>query len=85
MSACLGPFRTFPSTLPAACTSLGFHSDRLLQRDAVVGHVGNPKLEQESIEGTHAQETPAYQRRPTTLYEVQGSNPPIRALYMQLA
>ena len=47
--------------------------------------IGNPKLEQETIEGTHAQETPAYQRRPTTLHEVQGGNPPIRALYMQLA
>ena len=47
--------------------------------------MGNPKLEQETIEGTHAQETPAYQRRPTTLHDVQGSNPPIRALYMQLA
>ena len=46
---------------------------------------GNPKLEQETIKGAHAQETPAYQRRPTTLHEVQGSNPPIRALYMQLA
>ena len=46
--------------------------------------IGNPKLEQESIEGTHAQETPAYQRRPTTLHEGQGSNPPIRALHMQL-
>ena len=47
--------------------------------------VSNPKLEQETIEGTQAQETPAYKRRPTTLHEVQGSNPPIRALYMQLA
>ena len=46
---------------------------------------GNPQLEQETIEGTHAQETPGYQRRPTTLHEVQGSNPPIRVLYMQLA
>ena len=36
-------------------------------------------------QGTHARETPAYQRRPRTLHEVQGSNPPIRALYMQLA
>ena len=26
--------------------------------------IGNPKLEQETVEGTHAQETPAYQRRP---------------------
>ena len=42
--------------------------------------IGNPKPEQETIEGTCAQETPAYQRRPTTLSEVQGSNPPIRAL-----
>ena len=37
--------------------------------------IGNPKLAQETIEGTHAQETPAYQRRSTTLHEVQGSNP----------
>ena len=37
------------------------------------------------MEGRHAQVTPAYQRRPTTLHELQGSNPPIRALYMQLA
>ena len=29
--------------------------------------IGKPKLEQETIEGTHARETPAYQRRPTTL------------------
>ena len=43
------------------------------------------KLEQEIIEGTHAQETPAYQRRPTTLHEVQGRNSPIRTLYMQVA
>ena len=28
--------------------------------------IGNPKPEQETIEGTHAQETPAYQHRPTT-------------------
>ena len=35
--------------------------------------IGNPKPEQETIEGTHAQETPAYQRRPTTHCE-QGRN-----------
>ena len=46
---------------------------------------GNPEPEQETIKGTHAQETSAYQRRPTTQHAVQGSNPPIRALYMQLA
>ena len=28
--------------------------------------IGNPKPEQETIKGTHAQETSAYQRRPTT-------------------
>ena len=44
--------------------------------------IGNPNPEQETIEGTHAQETPAYQRRPTTLHAAQGNNPPIRALYM---
>ena len=38
--------------------------------------------EQETIKGTHAQETSAYQRRPTTQHAAQGSNPPIRALYM---
>ena len=69
--------------------------------------IGNTKPEQETIEGTHAQETPAYQHRPTILHALQGSNPtpqsgfriayacpdtaslcnnpPIRALYMQLA
>ena len=47
--------------------------------------IGNPKPEQETIKGTHAQETPTYQRRPTTLHAAQGSNPPIRAPYMQLA
>ena len=47
--------------------------------------IGKPKLEQETIEGTHAQETSAYQRRPTTQHAAQGSNPSIRALYMQLA
>ena len=29
--------------------------------------IGNPKLEQETIEGTHARETPAHQRRPTDI------------------
>ena len=47
--------------------------------------IGNPKPEQETIKGTHAQETSAYQRRPTTQHAAQGCNPPIRALYMQLA
>ena len=37
--------------------------------------IGNPKLEQETIEGTHAQETPDRQRRPTTLHEGQKSTP----------
>ena len=48
----------------------------------------NPKLEQETTEGTegtHARQTPAHQRRPSTLHEVKGSKPPIGALYMQLA
>ena len=39
--------------------------------------IGYPNPEQETIKGTHAQETPAYQRRPTTQYAAQGSNPPI--------
>ena len=30
--------------------------------------VGNPKLEQEIIKGTHAQETSAYQRRQVVLF-----------------
>ena len=38
-----------------------------------------------TIEGTDEQETPADQCRLTTLHEGQGSNPPIRAPYMQLA
>ena len=38
---------------------------------------GNPNPEQETIKGTHTQDTPAYQRRPTTQYAAQGSNPPI--------
>ena len=46
---------------------------------------GKPNPEQETIKGTHAQETSAYQRRPTTQYAAQGSNPPIGALHMQLA
>ena len=46
---------------------------------------GNPNPEQETINGTHTQETPAYQRRLTTQYAAQGSNPPIGALHMQLA
>ena len=44
--------------------------------------IGNPKPEQETIKGTRAQETSAYQRRPSTQHAAQGSNPPIRALYM---
>ena len=38
--------------------------------------IGNPKPEQETIKGTHAQETSAYQRRPTSQHAAQGSNPP---------
>ena len=41
--------------------------------------------EQETIKGTHAQEMSAYQRRPTTQYAAQGSNPPIGTLHMQQA
>ena len=47
--------------------------------------IGNPNPEQETSKGTHAQETSANQRRPTTQHAAQGSNPPIGALYMQLA
>ena len=46
--------------------------------------IGNPNPGQETIKGTHAQETPAYQRRPTTQHAAQGSKPPIGAFYMQL-
>ena len=47
--------------------------------------IGDPNPEQETIKGTHAQETSAYQRRPTTQHTAQGSNPQIGALYMHLA
>ena len=47
--------------------------------------IGNPNPEQETIKGTYAQETSAYQHRPTTQHAAQGSNPPIGALCMQLA
>ena len=47
--------------------------------------IGNPKLEQETVEGTQAREMPGYQRRPTTLHDVQGISPPTRALYMHRA
>ena len=66
----------------------------LLQRDAVVtlvtkrrsgwACIGNPNPEQETIKGTHTQETPAYQRRPTTQYAAQGSNPPIGRVYSSM-
>ena len=46
--------------------------------------IGNPNPEQETIKGTHAQETPAYQRRPTTQYGAR-KQPPNWALHMQLA
>ena len=38
--------------------------------------IDNPNPEQETIKGTHAQETSAYQRRATTHYAALGSNPP---------
>ena len=56
-----------------------------LKRRSSWACIGNLKPEQETIKDTHAQETAAYQRRPTTQRAAQGSNPPIRALYMQLA
>ena len=37
--------------------------------------IGNPKPEEETIKGTHAQETSAYQCRPTTQHAAQGSKP----------
>ena len=54
-------------------------------RSSIWACIGNPKLEQETIEGTHAQETPAYQRRPTTLHAVQGSNPTYTILHVYFA
>ena len=53
--------------------------------DTLQRRIGNPKLEQETIEGTHARETSAYQRRPTTQHAAQASNPPTGARYKQLA
>ena len=50
---------------------------RVTKRRSSWACIGNPNPEQETIEGTHAQETSAYQRRPTTQYAAQGSNPPI--------
>ena len=38
--------------------------------------IGNPNPEQETIKGTHAQETSAYQRRPTTQHAAQASKQP---------
>ena len=70
----------------ACCQSCFAHGgQRITKRRSSWGCIGNPKPEQETIKGTHAQETPAYQRRPTTLHEGQGSNPSTRALYMQIA
>ena len=74
------PFATVPLCNKIPCCSV-----LVTKRRSSWACTGNPKLEQEAIEGTHTQETPAYQRRPNTQHEVQGSNPPIRALYMQLA
>ena len=61
------------------------HTSRVAKRRSSWACIGNPKPEQETSKGTHAQETSAYQRRPTSQHAAQGSNPPIRALYMQLA
>ena len=63
----------------------GHHQRVVTKRRSSWACIGNPKPEQETIKGTHAQETSAYQRRPTTQHAAQGRNPPIRALYMQLA
>ena len=41
--------------------------------------IDNLNPDQETIKGTHAQETSANQRRPTTQHAAQGSNPPIGA------
>ena len=49
----------------------------LLQRDAIVGHAEAIRTQSRKPSKAHTQETPAYQRRPTTQYAAQGSNPPI--------
>ena len=80
-----GAHRARNRNLPCQkCTSVLLHLF-VTKRRSSWACIGNPKPEQETIKGTHAQETPAYQRRPTTLHAAQGSNPPIRVLYMQLA
>ena len=53
----------------------GMHKD-VTKRRSSWACIGNSKPEQETIKGTHSQETSAYQRRPTTQHAAQGSNPP---------
>ena len=52
------------------------------KRRSSLACTGNPKPEQETIKGTHAQETSAYQRRPTSQHAAQGSNPPRDACFI---
>ena len=60
-------------------------SPDVIKRRSSRACMGNPKPEQVTIKGTHAQETSAHQRTPTTQHAAQGSNPPTRPLCMQLA
>ena len=70
----------FPALVPACLCLPNHHVSSVcrghsLQRRSGWACIGNPKLEQESIEGTHARETAAHQRRPTTLHEPQTAIP----------
>ena len=81
-SKCAGsPSWSVPFGFPAIACAVTF----VTKRRSSWACIGNPNPEQETIKGTHAQETSAYQRRPTTQHAAQGSNPPIGPLYMQLA
>ena len=70
------PPLTFVSRSAVQCSATKRRSSRAC--------IGNPEPEQETIKGTQAQESSAYQRRPTTQHAAQGSKPPIGALYMHL-
>ena len=69
----------------AVCGSCNALRLRCYKETQELGMHRQSETRAENHEGTHAQETPAYQRRPATLHGGQGSNPPIRALYMQPA
>ena len=83
-----GPVAAFKIVTVVAARSVSVQSANSMivtKRRSSRACIGNPKPEQETIKGTHAQETSAYQRRPSTQHTAQGSNPPSRALYMQVA